>query len=167
MKTPITLLLLAVALGPLGGNASQVSKTEEPTISINISTPQNTVRVGSEIIVDVVTQNISHHVIHYTVIAGAGAELSHFRVDVRNSVGKPVTETQYGQKVHGTDHRAHSGSVFGADIPVEPGKTLHEKLILTKEYDLSQPGTYTVQLRRTDFDDSSVKSNTITLTITP
>lgn len=48
-------------------------------------------------------------------------------------------------------------------IRVPPGQLLDERADLTKEYDLSVPGTYHVQAAYGDI----VKSNIITVTVTP
>ena len=51
---------------------------------------------------------------------------------------------------------------------VKPGATFEDHVDLTSIYDLSQPGKYTVQVQRTDaVSKTLVKSNTVTVTVTP
>jgi hypothetical protein len=48
-----------------------------------------------------------------------------------------------------------------------PGKTITEEIIVNKLFDLSTPGTYTVQVRRMDNETKTlVISNTIKVTVT-
>jgi len=89
--------------------------------------------------------------------------------DIRDSASKPVPLTEYGLKANCLDSpggvpRICAGSTFG-DI-LEPGKSFRQTLALSKEYDLSKPGKYTVQASRFD-GKTDVKSNTLTLAVMP
>ena len=102
------------------------------------------------------------------------------QMSVLDSEGRPVPETSYGRKVHGTEPPPvpHSGYGLGPNenpgfpiptLPIRPGGTIrglpHN---LSKEYDLSNPGTYTVQARRRDtYSESVVESNLLTITLIP
>jgi hypothetical protein len=57
-----------------------------------------------------------------------------------------------------------SSAYFGT---LEAGKTLKRQLNASKLYDMTAPGSYTIQVQRRDPEtDTMVKSNTITVTIT-
>lgn len=90
-------------------------------------------------------------------------------IDIRDAEGRPVPETPDGRKLHVKDHRDGPGGAFTVvRVPIKPGKTFEEEPMLNKEYDLSTAGKYTIQAHR--FDGVSmtlVKSNTITVTVTP
>jgi hypothetical protein len=167
-------MLLVAALGVVGVSPAQLA---QPLYTITISTPESVIKVGSEVRLDVTTKNVSNQTIYMFFSTAPGRDPE---IHLRDSKGNPVLETPYGQKVHGTDpnRRPFSGSVFGYQETLKPGETFEEKLNLSEEYDLSKPGEYTIQVRRHDVlseDDlksksrtvAFVKSNTITITITP
>jgi hypothetical protein len=53
-------------------------------------------------------------------------------------------------------------------LDLKPGQTLKEACPVDKRYDLTQPGEYSVQASRYDYETKTwVKSNTITLTVEP
>jgi hypothetical protein len=94
--------------------------------------------------------------------------------------GKPVPETRYGMKLHGTEPRpvvpevgppvGHLGG-FGSFVgwpPLHPGETLKggRRSDLSREYDLSKPGTYTIQAREWQLPGHlTVESNVLTVTV--
>jgi hypothetical protein len=165
--------LLAVILGPLGVSGVLLA---EPAFSITISTPESVVKVGSVVRLDITTKNISSATGYRFESTGPGRSI---HVEVLDRSGFHVLETPKGQELHGTDpHRHFGGAIFRAKIPFKPGETFEEHLILSEEYDLSEPGKYTIQAYRSNVateDDlkaksnvpSITKSNIITLTITP
>ena len=141
----------------------------EPRISITIKTALSTVKVGSNVDVEVEMKNISAEGVGFVPPSTMSFSTTSFKWDIRDSAGKPVTMTVYGLKVNCEDApggvpRICAGSSF-SDI-LDPGKTLTQKLALSKEYDLSKPGKFTVQAFHYD-GKTEVKSNTITLTVTP
>jgi carboxypeptidase family protein len=141
----------------------------EPKISITIKTAQNTVAVGSDVQVEVAMKNISQEGVGFVPSGTMSYSTTSFRWDIRDSAGKPVPMTDYGLKANCLDSpggapRICAGSSF-ADI-LNPGRSLNEKLALSKEYDLSRPGRYTIQALKFD-GELAVKSNIIILTVTP
>jgi len=153
---PATLAFtLAVSIPEL----AQVANTQQPWIKLAISTSQSVVKSGSAVVIKITRTNTSDHNIFYGVGVGSFTDL-----EVRNREGKLVPETPYGHKVHDKGHW-RGGSVFS--VPLEPGKTRKEEVELNKEYDLSNPGDYTIQARETDPQGIVVKSNTISMTVTP
>ena len=82
--------------------------------------------------------------------------------------------TEYGLKINGLEPpQGEPGpggyapsarkTVFGL---LGPDKAIVEKMALSKEYDLSKPGKYSIQALRSD-GKTDVKSNTITVTVMP
>jgi hypothetical protein len=56
---------------------------------------------------------------------------------------------------------------LSAGYGVEKGGTATEEIEVTKQYDLSAPGKYTIRVYHPDFDANiDIPSNTITLTVT-
>lgn len=137
----------------------QLPQGEQPAIDLYINIPNNVVKAGSPITLYLVVTNTSDHLIQYD------PSLDRLHIELLNHQGGLVPPTERGQKTlayRGYENKAFSyqikpdGSVRGAEIP------------LNTIYDLSRPGEYTIQVSR--FDDTSktwVKSNTITLTVTP
>jgi hypothetical protein len=56
------------------------------------------------------------------------------------------------------------GHPFPANVDINDGDAVRQTIDLTKYYDLSKPGNYTVQLERRE-GDATIKSNIITITI--
>ncbi len=86
-----------------------------------------------------------------------------FDIDMRDSDGKSVAETPYGLKMHAKDPHPWRGSVLTATA--HPGDKIEEELILNKEYDLSKPGKYTIQVQERNPKFQAIKSDTITITV--
>jgi hypothetical protein len=145
----------------------------EPKFSLTIKTAQGTVKVGSDVVVEAEMKNISAEDIFYSALTvrGPGPGPSGFTWEILNSEGKPVPFTEYGLKINRPEPELGPGgyvpaagkTVFGL---LGPNKAIVEKRALSKEYDLSKPGKYTVQASRFD-GKTDVKSNTVTLTVTP
>jgi len=173
------LSVLMFALPALAGNSTaQITQPNESSYTINIAALPSVVKAGSEVKLSIIVKNISDQIIYHVVTTGKpGRNLD---IAIRDSKGDPVQETPHGRKVHGTDpnRQPWSGSVFTGRYPLKPGETFKETINLSQEYDLSQPGTYSVQVLRSDLITerdikaksnavAAVKSSTITLTVTP
>jgi hypothetical protein len=165
------LILFLPVFGLISVATAQVVQVEQPSCSISISTPESPIKAGLEVKLDITTKNVSDRTIYlvYSTVPGRN-----MRIDVRDSEGNPVSETPYGLKVHGTDPKRvpFSGTMFSTRVPVKPGETYEEKLVLSKEYDMSRPGRYSIRVQRSDvLNDTNtvtfVKSNTITVIVTP
>lgn len=153
---------------------SQASADTQPTFSVTISTPVSLMKSGSEVELDIATKNISgRDVYHHVTTLG-----STLKITARDSKGNPVPMTPYGLKIHGMDPKNPPViiSVASFRMPLKPGEVFNEKIALSKEYDLSKPDKYTVQVLRDDVLSESdkklgrgpaVNSNMITLTVIP
>jgi hypothetical protein len=173
------LLVVTVLWTAVESSAQTVPITEPAFFSVTISTPGSEVKTGSVVELTVTTKNISAQNIYHGFVAGGPPGRS-VEIDLRDSGGNPVLETPYGRKAHGKDRRPWSGSSFVERVLLKPGETFDEKVDLSKEYDLSRAGTYTIQVQRSDLvsDEqlkshskmgiaNTVKSNKITITVTP
>lgn len=163
--------MLTIASLVPGNSAAQVAQpaTAKPKISIAIKTAQNAVKVASDVDVEVEMKNISQEGVGFILTGTMSFSSTSFRWDIRDIASKPVPMTEYGLKANCLDSpggvpRICSGSSFGDTL--DPGKAFRQKLTLSKEYDLSKPGKYTIQAFRSD-GKTDVKSNVITLTVTP
>jgi hypothetical protein len=172
MKVLTLLVLVQVLPGSSGMNAAQSSQPShdaKPAFSMAISTSRSVVNVGSPLLLTLETTNTSDH----DVLLGTAA-----RIGVLDSEGKPVPETRYGMKLHGTEPRpvpprvdhpvpGPGGGGLGP-LPLHPGETTRSRWSgdLSREYDLSKAGTYMIQVRRWDpYSGSTVESNVLTVTL--
>jgi hypothetical protein len=171
LKTLLTIATLTMIFLVSGSSTAQVAQPvpAKPKISITIRTVQNTVVVGSNVEVEVEMRNISQEGVGFVPSGTMSYSTTSFRWDIRDIAGKPVPMTEYGLKANCLDSpggvpRICAGSIFSAIL--DPGKSITQKLALSKEYNLSKPGRYTIQAFHTD-GKIDVISNTITLTVTP
>jgi len=168
MRASRGLILLLPMFGLTSVTAAQVAQVEQPPCTITISTPENSIKAGLEVKLDIATKNVSDRTI-YLVFSTVGRNM---KIDVRDNEGNPASETPYGLEIHGTDpkRRPFAGTAFSTRVPLKPGETFEEKLVLSKEYDLSKSGRYSVRVQRSDvLSDANtgifVKSNAITVDV--
>lgn len=164
--TALRLLVLLPVLATATVGHAQNAPTYEPNFSIVINTPQEIVKVGAEVKLKVVFTNNTAQPLHYaTGVPGRGTGPG-FDIDVRDSQGRRIPKTPYGLKVQGkARHRPFVGSVFTATV--QPGGAVEQEALLSKEYDISKPGKYTVRVTERNPNPDPGESNTITLAVMP
>jgi hypothetical protein len=164
--TALRFFVLLPLLATAAVGHAQNAPTYEPTFSIVISTPQEVVKTGAEVRLKIVFTNNSAQPLHYaTGVPGRGTGPG-FEIDVRDREGKRIPETPYGVKTQGKGpHHPFVGSVFAATV--QPEGTVEREVLSSKEYDLSRPDKYTVQVTERNPNPEPSKSNTMTLTVTP
>lgn len=165
----VLVLLVAVASGPFAvpGNA----KSNSAPYSITIAAPQNPVKAGSEVAVDIVVTNTSdHEIVVSRSNAEKRAELSGYTVEVWDQKQRLTPESEYGLELKGQGTPAGPVVTVNSDLlfTVQPGKQLKDTLIVSKLRDMSRPGTYTVQVQLSRPETGILaKSNKITVTVIP
>ncbi len=165
-------LLCTTLLMALAALSVAVAQSTLHTVSIALSMKENSVKAGSKIWVDVVTTNLSNHPVGPGFYPGPleGWDFS-TKIELLDSQGKPVA-------LKGPDQSACKGdpkckvvySYGGSYVPVtlDPGKSFKDGFLISQLYDLSQPGTYTIQaVRRDKGTGGAEKSNLLTFTVTP
>jgi hypothetical protein len=100
------------------------------------------------------------------------AALSDYRVDLRDTESDSAPKTRFNRILNGEVQADpdKGGIITGSPIifPLQPGETLKDDMILNDLFDLKTPGKYTVQIQHEDpVTHNPVKSNIITLTVTP
>ncbi len=140
-----------------------LSPGAQQPFSIVITTAQVTVKVGSEVRVDIQVKNSSDANI---MLDSPGSPS--YDMDVRDSKGEQAPETELMRKIHAPQDPSTrlEGSFV---VPILPrGQSVQQYLSVSKFYDISTAGKYTIQLQATDhLSKKSVKSNTITVIVTP
>jgi hypothetical protein len=158
MRNAITLWILSSVLLLVAA-----ARTPAPAISITISAADSAPAAKSAVKVTITVKNVTRRrIVVDKLLGGETGEFLH-EFDVRNARGEPAAETEYyrGFKEGGPD-----GIYEIMGHPLEPGESLVDNVTLSKLYDLSLPGRYTIQARRRDSESKTyVKSNTITLTV--
>jgi hypothetical protein len=165
----------------------------KPRLSVALSAVEKTSKAGSRVIVDVSLTNTSSGRV---LLPGGGGEdmLPWYTIQVRRKDGTPVPDSQLVQARKRESAKPLPPGMFKVDNysriagEMQPGQTLKERVVLSDLYDMSEPGDYVVQAQRvepangavlkstgpastsaTDKSnaDTVVKSNSITLTVTP
>lgn len=160
----IALFLLAITVVPL---ASRNAAAQQPfTIAISTSTP--TVNAGAPVSIMVELTNTSDHDLDTSgsIMDFSGLD-SNFTFKIRDSADKIA-----GKKTHKHQEETWSGKAILGRI-LKPGETLKEEQIVSRSYDLSEPGKYLIQVLRCVSDSEGdpcahsgvVKSNKLTVTV--
>lgn len=167
-----TFVSICGVLGVLTSLAAQQPTTlnAQPVISISISAAQDTVKSGTPVRINVTLENKSRHEVEITHdIRGRDCHL-----EVRDGNGKLAPDTKLGYVWNGnaayidpsrvSPHDLDGNLVYGT---LRPGEKLAWKMDAAALYDMTKPGTYTVQVSRRDAENPAlaVKSNTVTVTV--
>ena len=160
------------------GATPYVAPVPQPSISATIrAVGGTTVSTGDKVTLEVVTKNISNHYSNQRTTRDTRDLARFYRVDVQDSQGGVPPETELGQASGNRGDVPPPGR--GPNLPppgredvlgktYAPGEERTQIIVVNDLYDLSQPGHYTIQVRRWDDDTKTwVKSNTITVTVTP
>ncbi len=164
MKSTAT-LFLSFVLGIVSVAGGQISAGAQPPFSIKIRLLSEVVKLGSPVTIEVTKTNTSNHDL-------SSMSESEFSIDVNDKNGSPAPETEAVRRQKEAQKEAQwtrsSGSVMGN--PLRPGDSDRRIIGVDRYYDMDQPGKYTIQLRgglHIDGNDYIVKSNTVTVTVTP
>lgn len=156
MKATVSAILLActVAFGQGGTNT-------KPPFSLRVEAPAN-VAAGSEIVATISLTNTSNSEITIMVSPGKEHGELEMNVIVRDESGKDAEPTSYWRKT-----RTGVGGSWKY-IKLSPGGVYEEHIKLNRLYDLSESGTYTVQVRRSvpkGLGEGFIESNVVKLNI--
>jgi surface-anchored protein len=153
----VTMLIASCAFAALA------SGTAPQPFKISISTEKSEVKAGTDVWVKVSVTNTSNHVMDMSANINDMIGVNpNYTFDVRNSAGTPAAKRTY----------KHLELATGSPIfrSLKPGESLTDEQNLSRLDDFSQPGQYQIQVsqRVSDNDkDGVIKSNTITVTVTP
>lgn len=167
MRIQSKLLMLAAAVAVLWAGSTLHAQTP---FSITISPSHDGVsagdgieKAGSPIYVLAEVKNDSGK----TVSSSQWDYDEYYTFDVRDAEGYPASETELMRKWKDPGRRKNG---HGLISHFKTGESWHEQLYISKFYDMSRPGTYTIQLERQRPEElgvGTVISNTITITVLP
>lgn len=122
---------------------------------------ENPVKAGSEVKVEITLCNSSNRAMHMSY----GLSELDYAFEVRDSQDRIPPETEFARKSKGRGYFSSDHLFYlqlGESLPKAP-------LVVSKFYDLSRPGKYTIQVSRAvpkELGGGTIKSKAITITIT-
>jgi len=167
--TAAFLMASVACIGSAAGQSTAPVQERKPSFIMTISLKEKTVRPGSQVFVNVDLTNTSDREAQIYITRSGKTP---YTFQVLDGTGKAAPLTRQGRAILNgqsvvKDEKGNLRMMVGTGgaVPVAPGGTLHDMVIVT-EYDLSQPGEYTIRLQRTDpATKLIVTSNTVTLIV--
>jgi len=160
------LFTIALAVVASGAVCAQVAPSP---FSLTLSSFVKVIKAGSEARLEIVLKNTSNHEFSITKSNAEDRAESHYYIDVRDSKGRPVPDTEYAHTVSNLNSKPTTQFVFSEVVhTLNPGESLSDIAVITKLYDLSRPGEYTIIVSRKisrELGKGTVKSNPITITV--
>ena len=136
--------------------------------SLTVAAPKEPIKAGTELRLLVTVTNTSDRDISFITSPGLIPEDgARYEIDVRDIQGSPAPPSAY---LRTKDNRIPTE--YGSNIArtLGPGESFVDKVTVTRFYDLSQPGKYTIWVAlptppRQNLGEGKVKSNSITVTV--
>jgi hypothetical protein len=171
MKSTVIAALLAIFL-------PMVSATQQASpIRVSISAPSPEAKSGAQVRINVTVENISGNTVElYKALGPDGQAEAANEVDVYDSDGKALFRIDgRAFKANGQIRHLPKQWISRKTVPLEPGKSSEDFLILGDLFDMTKPGHYTVKVRHQlqiptpPSEDRMIEepSNTITITVLP
>lgn len=167
----VTVLFLVVAFAGIGS-----SQTLPPSMALTISTKSSVVKSGAKIRVQIEETNKSAHDILRTLPMPTAedqephSELAGLKVEIADASGKEPPLRKWGRTVLRKEVPSDPTTVSGQTaiaFPLHSGESRTGGITVSNMYDLGHPGKYTIWVQGHDDQGKGVKSNTITITVTP
>jgi len=141
---------------------------QKPPLTITISGPR-TIPAGSDLTIHIVTTNVSDQSVQIcSASEQAGTVEVYYKVAIHDEKGEEPPITDFGRRAK-TSYVVQENARTLCEWP--PNWTLAYSMAVSKQYDLSKPGKYIVQVTRAASDLSPnstvVKSNELTVTVVP
>jgi hypothetical protein len=134
----------------------------KPPFTLVLTSKEPKVSMGASAWVKIVWTNTSNTELNANLYRDPSGLDYNYILDFRDSDGHPVAKAPHDSRVG----RTFSGE-FGA---LKAGDSLADDINLSRLYDLSHPGNYTLQVSRRvpkELGDGVIKSNEITIVIAP
>lgn len=155
-------------------------ETPQKGMILTVSVEKSAISVNSELWLTVVLENTSGHKIFINTEKGHPA--FGYAIDVTDEKGAPVADTTLGhmrKRDISVDPDTGKPIIWvssdGPEIFVDPGKTLTDKVELTRLFNMQQPGRYSIRVTRPDTSSAAnnmevknwpmAESNVVTVTV--
>jgi hypothetical protein len=160
MAVCVGVVLVLVALG------TGFARSSLARFSITITAPKTVIKSGSPVVVELILTNISKR----NLTLEDRSPMCDYVVEVRDSANKLAPDTEYKRTLGCGMGPTIIMSGRDSLLPLMPNGSRGEQFVVSQLSDMSQPGTYSVQISRQipkSLGGGVVKSNTITVTVTP
>jgi hypothetical protein len=167
-RLALVILSVGILCGSIRGKTAP-----QPSVALTISADQDSVKAGAPVRVKAFLENKTNHDIPMALDASGGKA---FPLEVRDAQGNLAPETPLGYVWNGNQTNLDADRVSPKELSgnlvfgsLKAGDRAKREMDVSKFYEMKQPGKYTIQARALDPENSSitVKSNTITITVTP
>jgi hypothetical protein len=160
--------LIAIAVSVAALAAQPITSQPKASYSLTIRASRPEYRLGSQVVLEVITKNTSEHEIHSAPVDWVSSPGA-FAIELLDAAGQPVAATPLGDAIQkGEALWSDSSQLSATERPIlKPGGSRMDEIHLDALFNLKRPGKYTVQVHRRDENTQvKVNSNTITITIT-
>jgi hypothetical protein len=145
----------------------------DPGFSLELRSPAGPVKSGDEVRLRATVINASDHEIRFARPLGLQNEEIDYAIEVSDAPGQQPAITPFFRQLQ----EKHYGLESYMTCILEPGKSFEDELVITRLYALTAPGEYTIRVARgtqpvwqllgKDQAKNTVKSNAITITVSP
>lgn len=141
---------LAIAILCVGS-----AQSAEPVFSILADASNGHVfKTNSDVRVSIALKNTTNHDIMVPLTVGPGEFV--YRIEAKDEKGNAAPYTKYGRGV--MVERSIGAKMSEISIPLKPGETRQVgEAMVSKLFDLSKPGEYTIRVHRSDVDSNELK----------
>jgi molecular chaperone DnaK (HSP70) len=162
--TIIGVVILGVCLCDIG------VKAQTTPLSVSIEIDNSSVKLGADIQVKATLKNNTDQDVQVSELRTAADNHLEYKVTVERDDHTAVAK-KYAEKLRRHEvprDPLETGSVHF--VPIQPGKTHEDSVNISNRYEFDKPGKYSIQLERElpeSLGGGVIKSNTITVTVTP
>ena len=141
---------------------------EKQVFSLTITAPAFTIKVGTDLHLRATVTNTSDRTIGFIRSPGTEPEEGfRYEIDVQDAQGQPAPPSAYVR-----DLQNKKTVTFESRVArwLKPGESFVDEIDVTRLYDLSHPGKYTISIAREvppaqNLGSSKVRSNSIVVTV--
>ncbi|MDE3200445.1 MAG: hypothetical protein KGN79_05935 [Acidobacteriota bacterium] len=146
------------------------SPSSKPEFSIHVTQPRAPFKLGKPVVINVSITNVTKHDILWESWFSMSKDLPYMscRFLLERS-GKEVETTYFDRYITGRGRPDDPFKVISGSavlVPKPPGKMFEMNIDLTRLYQITKPGTYTLHISRYDpATKTTVSANTVTIQI--
>jgi peptidyl-Lys metalloendopeptidase len=170
IELPLVFLLGVVLCLGKAQAAAQAAPPLAP-FTLSIASVSGSIKSGDQVKINATVRNTSSKDVQLLTDT-RGTEVI-YRVDVKDEGAKAPPDGKLKRDLKGLEDPAYltpdTPTHFGVYVlTLKPGESITDPIIISKLYDMTRPGKYSIQVERRDENSYIfVKSNVITVTIAP